>query len=79
MITWYDKENNFTPPFDDEDPGLNLTATNRLRLALAAEFTRCKIYRGGIDAALDDADTALGFLNRTGVLALGGALIDGDR
>jgi hypothetical protein len=41
----------------------------RLRLLLAAEFTRCKNYdHAVIDAALDDADVALDFLHSLGVL-----------
>lgn len=65
-MTWYDKENNFTP---DTTDNVKLTELNHLRLSLATEFMRCKVYgRGGIDSALDDADTALGFLFREGYL-----------
>lgn len=44
---------------------------HRLRLLLAAEFTRCKTYDYAvIDAALDDADVAIDFLRSLGVLDL---------
>ena len=68
-MIWYDEHNNFVPP--SEYDNVQLTTVNCLRLVVAAEFMRCKVYgQGGIDSALDDADTALGFLNRTGVLEL---------
>lgn len=64
---WYDQENNFRPLMDDDC--VALTKVNRLRLLVAAEFMRCKVYgAGGIDSALDDADTVIGFLFREGYL-----------
>lgn len=62
---YYDRENNFSP-FDLEKQELD--DLNRLRLLVAAEFLRCQVYGpAGIDRALDDADTALGILNRLGL------------
>lgn len=66
MTEWYDSQNNFIA---DTDNDVALTSFNHLRLKLAAEFMRCKVYgKGGIDSALDDADTALGFLYREGFI-----------
>lgn len=66
---WFDEENNFLG--NDGSDNVVLSEMNRLRLLLAGEFLRCKVYgTGGIDSALDDADTALGFLIREGKLFL---------
>ena len=56
----YDAENNFisVPSAEFLD----------IRLRLTAEFQRTKICN--IDQAIDDADTALGFLTREGILVL---------
>lgn len=79
-VLLYDDENNVTIPRDIEDTRegrVRLSALNHLRLAVATEFMRTKVYGlGGIDAALDDADTALGMLNRLGVLT---PYLDGAR
>lgn len=70
-MTWYDEQNNFL----GGDDNIALTEMNRLRLAVAAEFMRCKVYgKGGIDSALDDADTALGFLTREGHIIIPSAI-----
>lgn len=73
MTVFYDEHNNFTPPrdLDETQEGRKIISDmNHLRLVVAAEFMRCKIYGlGGIDSALDDADTALGLLNRLGKIS----------
>lgn len=70
--TWFDDDNNFKPPegvWDDPEGVVTATKVNRLRLSVAAELMRNKTYgQSGIDAAIDDADSALGFLFRTGIL-----------
>lgn len=66
----YDAENNFIPPPLDGrfDTYLRSSGIYRARETLAAEFMRTKVC--SIDQALDDADTALGFLLREGILSL---------
>jgi hypothetical protein len=71
---WFDDDNNFKPPegaWDDPEGVVAATKVNRLRLRVAAELMRNKTYgRAGINAAIDDADTALGFLFNVGILKL---------
>ncbi len=65
MIVYPDGFNTGTDaPFDDR---CTLQKFVHARLLVAAELTRCGGYRS-IDAALDDADTALGILNRSGYI-----------
>lgn len=66
LSQWFDSENNFIS--NDEEQSNRI---NRLRLQLAAEFLRCKSYvsHAAIDQAIDDADTALGFLFRNGYIS----------
>jgi hypothetical protein len=69
-MIFYDDENNVIiphvlDPLVQADRAV-ITEFNRTRLLLAAEFMRCGITT--IDGALDDADTALGYLNRNGLV-----------
>lgn len=76
LTPFYDNENNPTIPerYTNADATqidrAAISEFHHVRLLVAAELCRCGIITS-LDAALDDADTVLGVLNRHGYVRFG--------